>query len=59
MSEKPMTLQITFKSGAQIEVRCTEWSKSRGTYEWTTPAGVRPKLVSFDADEVAAVVRLR
>lgn len=58
-----MKMQITLKSGAQIEFECDEFSHGRisgvlAELKWTSIDDVYPKLVTVGVDEVAAVVRL-
>jgi hypothetical protein len=61
-----MRMQITFKSGAQIEVDAGEWTTARNQFtneltrmDWTTPDAWTAKLHTIDLSQVAAVVALR
>lgn len=60
-----MRMQITFKSGAQIEVDVEEFSTGRSSVtdklvklHWTTPADCTAKLHTIDLGDIAAVVAL-
>ena len=58
-------IEVTFKSGAKTQFECSELETSRSalnnalSIEWTTPAGVFPKLIKIELDDVVAIVRLR
>lgn len=56
-------MQITFKSGTQVEVDATEFTTTRSPItgeltkiNWTTPDGWTTKLHTVDVGEVAAIV---
>lgn len=58
-----MKLEITFKSGAQVMVDCTEFSTEKSVVtgeiqalNWTTPANWSRKLHSVKLDEVVCLV---
>lgn len=58
-----MRIQVTFKSGAQVTFSCEEFTK-RGagniqSYNWVSgPNQTKDKMISFDADEVACILRV-
>lgn len=60
-------LQLTLRSGAQIEVEVGDWSvtKSLGgkgclsNLKWETPQDATRRLVSVELEEVVAVVEIR
>ena len=61
-----MRMQITFKSGAQIEVDVEEFTTGRSPLNnelvklnWTTPADAAAKLHTIEIDDIVAVVALR
>jgi hypothetical protein len=58
-------MQITFKSGAQIEVDVEDFTVRRravsgelAELKWTTPHDFTAKLAYANLDEIAAIVRL-
>lgn len=59
---KKIRLQVTLKSGAQVEFDCIDWEFQKGqlgprTFRWDA-TGCDNKLIHVDLDEVAAIVRL-
>lgn len=54
-----MRMQITFKSGAQVEFECELWETNVRGYRWETGDRQYPKLLAgLDHDEIACVLRL-
>lgn len=56
--DEPMRIQITLKSGAQIEFLCDEMEWGPTKIKWTNTPDAYPRLVGVKYDEIAAVVRL-
>ena len=56
-----MRLQITLKSGAQIEADVEDWTFQRmpTRLTWVTPDNAKQRLVHVDMDQVAAIVRVK
>jgi hypothetical protein len=57
-----MRLQITLKSGAQIEADVDDWTFQNGAVKrltWVTPENAKQRLVHVDMDQVAAIVRVK
>jgi phage-related protein len=57
-----MRLQITLKSGAQIEADVDDWMFQNGAVKrltWVTPENAKQRLVHVDMDQVAAIVRVK
>ena len=61
-----MRIQITLKSGAQIEVEVEEFISERNAItgalnrlKWETPRGWTAKLHTVEMSEIAAIVALR
>ena len=52
MIKRPYRVLIIYKSGAQIEFQCSEFSIKNNVYRW---ADARPNPLLLGVDEIAAV----